>query len=48
MRRDHELACDAAVLLRRPLTARFYARTLLKTPLEGHAYRSLSSGWLAA
>jgi beta-lactamase regulating signal transducer with metallopeptidase domain len=37
MRLDQELACDAAVLRRRPHDRALYARTLLKTQLAAQA-----------
>jgi beta-lactamase regulating signal transducer with metallopeptidase domain len=46
MRLDQELACDAAVLRRRPHDRVLYARTLLKTQLEAQCL-PLGCRWLA-
>ena len=45
LRLDQELACDAAVILRRPSARGLYARTLLKSQMM--APPPLACGWLA-
>lgn len=46
LRLDQELACDAAVILRRPSVRGLYARTLLKSQMMAHP-APLACCWLA-
>ena len=46
LRLDQELACDAAVILRRPSARGLYARTLLKSQMMAHP-APLACCWLA-